>query len=65
MVMDREAVKPLRHKHVHKVCITSLQGRNGVLDGLPGRGMEAASHRSSNRALASGGGLSRRAQCAF
>ena len=26
------SVKPLRHKHVHKVCITSLQGRNGVLD---------------------------------
>ncbi|CAK7312801.1 Cancer/testis antigen 55 [Vulpes lagopus] len=26
------SVKPLRHKHVHEVCITSLHGRNGVID---------------------------------
>ncbi|XP_023104814.1 cancer/testis antigen 55 isoform X1 [Felis catus] len=26
------SVKPLRHKHVHEVYITSLHGRNGVID---------------------------------
>ncbi|XP_044090619.1 cancer/testis antigen 55 [Neovison vison] len=26
------SVKPQRHKHVHEVCITSLHGRNGVID---------------------------------
>ncbi|XP_030892527.1 cancer/testis antigen 55 isoform X1 [Leptonychotes weddellii] len=26
------SVKPLRHKHVHEVFITSLHGRNGVID---------------------------------
>ncbi|XP_029786667.1 cancer/testis antigen 55 [Suricata suricatta] len=26
------SVKPLRHKHVHEVCITSLNTRNGVID---------------------------------
>ncbi|KAM9576919.1 cancer/testis antigen 55-like [Trichechus inunguis] len=26
------SVKPLRHKHVYEVCITSLCGRNGVID---------------------------------
>uniref|UniRef100_A0A9L0TQX0 S1-like RNA binding domain-containing protein n=1 Tax=Equus caballus TaxID=9796 RepID=A0A9L0TQX0_HORSE len=26
------SVKPRRHKHVHEVCITSLHGRNGVID---------------------------------
>uniref|UniRef100_G1LXQ2 Cancer/testis antigen 55 n=1 Tax=Ailuropoda melanoleuca TaxID=9646 RepID=G1LXQ2_AILME len=32
--LNRKAVsvKPLRHKHVHEVCITSLHGRNGVID---------------------------------
>ncbi|XP_004416361.1 PREDICTED: putative helicase Mov10l1-like [Odobenus rosmarus divergens] len=33
-MLSRKAlsVKPLRHKHVHEVCITSLHGRNGVID---------------------------------
>ncbi|XP_010948304.1 cancer/testis antigen 55 [Camelus dromedarius] len=26
------SVTPLRHKHVHEVCITHLRGRNGVID---------------------------------
>ncbi|XP_019490247.1 PREDICTED: cancer/testis antigen 55 [Hipposideros armiger] len=26
------SVKPLRHKHVHEACITSLRGRSGVID---------------------------------
>nr|XP_012613465.2 cancer/testis antigen 55-like [Microcebus murinus] len=26
------SVKPLRHKHVHEVYVTSLHGRNGVID---------------------------------
>nr|XP_008509187.1 PREDICTED: cancer/testis antigen 55 [Equus przewalskii] len=26
------SVKPRRHNHVHEVCITSLHGRNGVID---------------------------------
>ncbi|ELK18440.1 Putative helicase Mov10l1 [Pteropus alecto] len=26
------SVKPLRHKHVHEACITSLHGRSGVID---------------------------------
>ncbi|KAF6389851.1 cancer/testis antigen 55 [Rhinolophus ferrumequinum] len=26
------SVKPLRHKHVHEACITSLSGRSGVID---------------------------------
>ncbi|XP_008587692.1 PREDICTED: cancer/testis antigen 55 [Galeopterus variegatus] len=26
------SVKPLRHKDMHEVCITSLRGRNGVID---------------------------------
>ncbi|XP_037695569.1 RNA helicase Mov10l1-like [Choloepus didactylus] len=26
------SMKPLRHKHVHEVCITSFCGRNGVIE---------------------------------
>ncbi|XP_051689365.1 cancer/testis antigen 55 [Oryctolagus cuniculus] len=26
------SVRPRRHKHVHEVCITSVHGRNGVID---------------------------------
>ncbi|XP_047391282.1 cancer/testis antigen 55-like [Sciurus carolinensis] len=26
------SVKPLRHKHVHEVCISSVHGRHGVVD---------------------------------